>query len=149
MNQQTFLRVAKRELGLSYPELALAIGVSPRTIEKWSLHGLSQDFRMMPLMAVKFISRLLEDKKRIQVLAGDRETAETIDALASHVDREKYLDSLRTFDSLQRSANAMLRMRVVPNKPGFFKTQEEKNTWSEQEEIRNARQSGKARAIAR
>jgi len=141
--------VAKRELGVSYRELAAQIGVSPRTIEKWSLAERSPDHRGMPSMARKFISRLLEDRKRIQLEAGDRRTAETVDALVSHVSAEKLREALATFDALQRSASVFVPMTVAHDKPRYFKTLSEKNAWSAAEELANARRVGKARAPAR
>jgi transcriptional regulator with XRE-family HTH domain len=149
MDQQTLLRLAKRELGLSYRELAAEIGVSPRTIEKWSLDARSPDHREMPLIATRFISRLLEDRKRTRVLAGDRDTAEAVDAIVSHVSTEKLGDVLRTFDMLQRSAGALVPMRVAADKPRYFKTMADKNAWNEEEELDNARRLRKARASAR
>lgn len=146
MDQQTYLRLAKRTLGITYPQLASELGVSPRTVEKWSLDNRSRDHRKMPLIARRFLARLLEEKKRAQVLAGDRETAELVDAILTHVSREKYLDALRTFDALQRSANAFVRLATTPDKPRYFRTLAEKNAWSEQEEIRHARN---ARALTR
>ncbi len=141
MDQQTFLRLAKRELGVSYPQLAGEIGVSARTMEKWSLTDKSADHRQMPLMARKFIARLLEEKKYAQVLAGDRATAEVVDAIASHVNRDSYHEALLTFDSLQRSANRLVRLRVYHDRPCYFRNWSEKNAWSEEEEIRNARKA--------
>jgi transcriptional regulator with XRE-family HTH domain len=149
MDQKTFLCLAKRELGLSYPQLATIIGVSPRTMEKWSLNQQSADFRKMPLIARKFICSLLEEEKRRQILAGNRSTAEVIDAIVAHVSDEKYLDSLRTFEALQKSANAIVRLTVARDKPRYFRKPAEKNAWSEAEEIRNAKGTGKASAIAR
>ncbi len=149
MDQQTFLRLAKRELGVAYPKLASEIGVSARTIEKWSLDVRSGDHRKMPLIAEKFISKLLEEKKRARVLAGDRKTAEAIDAILSHVSKEKRQDALRTFDQLQRSANVFVQMTVAGDKPRYFRTLAEKNAWSEEEEIRHARRASQTRAFAR
>lgn len=149
MDQQTFLRLAKRELGVSYPQLAAQIGVSPRTMEKWSLGDRSSDHRAMPLIATKFISRLLEDLKRTRILAGDRGTAEAVDALVSQVNTEKLRDALRTFDTLQKSASVFVPMTVARDKPKYFKTLSDKNAWSEKEELDNARRAGKARASAR
>ena len=149
MKQQTFLRLAKRELGVSYRELAAQLGVSPRTIEKWSLGDGSADHRDMPLIAWNFISWLLEDMKRVRLQAGDRRTAEAVDAIVSHVSAEKLRKTLATFDALQRSASAFVPMTVARDKPRYFKTVAEKNAWSETEERRNARRVGKARAAAR
>lgn len=149
MKQQTFLRLAKRELGISYHQLANEIGVSPRTMEKWSLSDRSSDHREMPLIATKFISKLLEDLKRARLLAGDRRTAEIVDALVSHVDTEKLQDALRTFETLQQSSSVFVPMTVVRGKPRYFKTVSDKNAWSEKEELANARRANQARASAR
>jgi transcriptional regulator with XRE-family HTH domain len=149
MDHRTFLRLAKRELGLSYPELARQLGVSARTIEKWSLDERSPDHRGMPRMATKFLCHLLEDLKRRRVLAGDRGAAEAIDALVSHVDPQKSLAALHTFDALQRSANALGMMIVARNKPRYFKTSSDKNAWRAKEELEHARRIRKASAAAR
>lgn len=149
MDQQTFLRLAKRELGVSYRELATEIGVSARTIEKWSLDARSPDSRRMPLIARKFIERLLEERKRARVLAGDRRSAEAVDAIVSHVSSGKFRDLLLTFDTLQRAASVLAPMTVSRHKPGYFESPLEKNAWTEKEELRNARQIAKARASAR
>jgi transcriptional regulator with XRE-family HTH domain len=149
MDQQRFLRLAKRELDMSYPQLAAEIGVSPRTVEKWSLGDRSPDHRAMPLIACKFISRLLEEKKRSRVLAGDRGTAEVVDAIVAHVSANKLQAALRTFDTLQRAANTLVPMTLASDGPRYFKTLPEKNAWSEQEELRNARRVDKKSAPAR
>lgn len=149
MDQQTFLRLAKRELGFSYPRLAAEIGVSPRTIEKWSRSSQSDDHREMPLIARKFIGRLLEERKREQILAGDRDTAEAVDAIMSHVSREKYRDALRTFDELQITASMLVPMSVASDRPGYFRTLSDKNAWNENEEIRIARSARKKGTAAR
>lgn len=149
MDQQSFLRLAKKLLGVSYPRLAAELGVSPRTIEKWSLDAGSRDHRRMPRIARKFLIRLLEDRKRAHLLTGDRSTAETIDALLTHVSNTRYLDALNTFDALQRSANVLVRVSRSPNKPRFFVDLTEKNAWEAEEEIANARKTTKASAVAR
>ena len=149
MEQQSFLRLAKRELGLSYQELAVRLGVSARTIEKWSLTNASPDRREMPRIAVKFISLLLEDAKRTRILSGDRAGAEVIDALLSHVDPDKLRDCLRTFDALQRSAARLIPAARSARKPRYFVTLQEKNEWERKEELENARRIRQARAFAR
>lgn len=103
----------------------------------------------MPLIATKFISKLLEDMKRTRVLAGDRRTAEVVDALVSHVDQKKLRETLRTFDMLQRSASALVPMTVARGKPRYFKTVLDKNAWSRKEELDNALRARKTRAAAR
>ena len=149
MDQQVFLRLAKRELGLSYQELAARIAVSARTIEKWSLARTSPDHRAMPKIAAKFISHLLDDVKRSRVLSGDRTGAEVIDALISHVDPDKLRECLRTFDALQRSAAQLAPLARAHGKPRYFETLQEKNEWERKEELENARRIRQARAAAR
>lgn len=149
MDQQTFLRLAKRELGLSYQQLAARIGVSPRTLEKWSLARGSRDRRAMPRIAVKFIGHLLEDRRRSLILSGNRAAGESIDALVSHVDADKFRDSLRTFNALQQSASTLAPLSVVRGKPRYFVSLEEKNEWRRKEELVHARRVRKARASAR
>jgi len=149
MDQQTFLRLAKRELGTTYPKLAEEIGVGARTLEKWTLASRSGDARTMPLIARKFIARLLEDHKRARIMAGDRGSAEVVDALVAQVSADKLHEVLRTFDALQRSANALASMSAPRNKPRFFKAASDKNRWERKEEIRNARRIAQKSAGAR
>lgn len=139
MDQSTFLRLAKRELGFSYPALAVRLGVSPRTMEKWSLNSRSRDYRKMPRMAVRFIAELLESRKRECLAGGDRASAETIDAILAHVSLEKFIVSLTTFDRLQRAADAIAPMVVLPGRPPHFATLAQKNAWDQQVEMFNAR----------
>ncbi len=139
MKQQQFLRVAKRELGLTYPALARELGVSARTIEKWAMDRSSPDHRPMPLIATRFIVKLLGERKRELLAAGDRTAAETIDAIAAQVDAEKLAASLRTFDALQRSAHRLGAVAVPRRKPAFFRDFAQKNRWERDEEARNAR----------
>lgn len=138
MKQQEFLRLAKRELGLTYPALAQELGVSARTIEKWAMDPASPDHRPMPLIAKRFIVKLLDERKGHHLKAGDRAAAETIDAIAAQVDPRRLAASLRTFDSLQRSASRLFHP-VARRKPAFFRDFDEKNRWERQEEARNAR----------
>jgi transcriptional regulator with XRE-family HTH domain len=138
MNQRQFLRAAKRELGLTYPALAREIGVAARTIEKWSMDSESPDHRPMPLIARRFILKLLDERKRAVLLAGDRATAETIDAIAAQVDPERLAASLRTFDALQRSS-IVVQGGPPRLKPAFFRDFAEKNEWERREEVRHAR----------
>jgi transcriptional regulator with XRE-family HTH domain len=138
MNQQDFLRAAKRELGLSYPGLAEEIGVASRTVEKWAMSETSPDHRPMPLMARRFILRLLDERKRERLAQGDRAAAETIDAIGAQADRERRERSLRTFDTLQRNARRLMGSHPVRPKPDF-RSFSEKNRWEREEEVRHAR----------
>ena len=139
MDQQQFLRRARIELGIPYRRLAQELGVSERTVEKWSLHAQSTDRREMPLMAIRLILRLLDDRKRELLAAGDRAAAETIDALGAQVDPARLTASLRTFDALQRSARRMASISPPRRKPRYFTTLAKKNAWEREEEIRHAR----------
>jgi transcriptional regulator with XRE-family HTH domain len=138
MDQRDFLRLAKRELGLSYPALASELGVGARSLEKWTLDPASPDRRAMPLIATRFIIRLLDDRRRVMLDAGDRAAAETIDAIVAQVDPRRMNDALRTFDALQRSARRMGLVSGRP-KPERFRTFAEKNEWERNEEARHAR----------
>lgn len=138
VKQQEFLRVAKRELGLTYPALALELGVSARTVEKWALDPASGDHHPMPLMATRFIVRLLDERKGHHLKAGDRAAAETIDAIAAQVDPRRLAASLRTFDALQSSASRLVHPGAR-RKPAYFRNFGEKNRWERDEEARNAR----------
>jgi transcriptional regulator with XRE-family HTH domain len=140
MNRQAFLRRVRDELGLSNAQLANELGVSARTIEKWSLRADSDDHREMPLIAIRFILRLLDDRKRELLARGDRSGAEAIDALGAQVDPARLAASLRTFDSLQRSAARLVPMPTL-RKPPYFTTQAKKNEWQRKEELRNARRA--------
>lgn len=139
MNQQQFLRLAKRELELSYPRLASELGVGARTIEKWAMDPASPDHRAMPLIARKFVILLLDARKRSHIAAGDRAAAETIDAIAAQMDPDRLASSLRTFDALQRSARRLAPLRAPRGKPKSFRTLAEKNEWERAEETRHAR----------
>jgi transcriptional regulator with XRE-family HTH domain len=138
MDQQAFLRRATAELGLSYPQLAAELGVSERTVEKWSLKASSTDHRTMPLMAIRLTLRILDDLPRELLAQGDRAGAEAIDALGAQVDPARVASSMRTFDALQRSMN-----RLAPpmrrRKPRAFATPALKNAWERREETRHAR----------
>ncbi|HEX4944943.1 MAG TPA: hypothetical protein VFV55_11360, partial [Usitatibacteraceae bacterium] len=139
--QVSVLRLAKRELGLSYPRLATTLGVSERTMEKWALDPSSGDHRGMPLMARKFLCHLLEEAKRRHLSAGDRDSAERIDAIAANADPARMRVSLQAFDALQRTANALAPMRARPDRPRFFRTLAEKNSWEDKEILENARRA--------
>ena len=141
MDQQAFLRRARKELGVPYRQLAAELGVSERTIEKWSLRGASADHRAMPLMAIRFILRLLDERKRELLAHGDRAAAEAIDALGAQVDPARLAASLRTFDALQRSSRRMVAMGAARRKPRSFATLARKNAWERKEETRLARRA--------
>ena len=148
MNQQDFLRAAKRELGLSYPSLARELGVSARTIEKWAMTRASPDHRPMPLIARRFILKLLDEHKRQRLQQGDRAAAETIDAIGAQVDPQRLAHSLRTFDTLQRSARVFLGAYEPRPKP-VFRSFAAKNRWEREEEVRHARRIRAATARVR
>lgn len=139
MNQQSFLKRAKLELGLPYRVLAAELGVSERTIEKWSLKAASEDHREMPLMAIRLLLRMLDDRKREHLARGDRSAAEVIDALGVQVDAARLSSSMKTFDALQRSAVRLAPLRAPRRKPSYFATLSEKNAWERNEETRRAR----------
>ena len=141
MDQQTFLRRARRELGLAYGGLATELGVSHRTIEKWTLKPSSADHREMPLMAIRLILRMLDDHKRTLIARGDRDAAEVIDAIAAQVDPARLAASLRSFDALQRSARRLVPAETRRRKPRSFATLARKNEWERAEETRLARRA--------
>jgi transcriptional regulator with XRE-family HTH domain len=150
MDQSTMLRLAKREMGLSFPQLAGEMGVSGRTLEKWASPLGSADRREMPLIARKLLVRLLDDEKRGRLAAGDRRGAETIDAIAAHLDPARLRAALRDFDSLQRAARKLAPLGPLSTrKPRAFANLEDKNAWQRQEEARNARRIRAASAGAR
>ena len=138
MNQQDFLRAAKFQLGLTYPALARELGVSPRTVEKWAMAEGSPDHRPMPLIARRFVLKLLDERKQEKLSAGDRGAAETIDAIGAQVDPERRERSLRTFDGLQRVARRLMGDAPARPKPAF-RNFAERNRWQRAEEIRHAR----------
>jgi hypothetical protein len=148
MDQQAFLRRASAELGLSYPRLAAELGVSGRTVEKWSLKATSSDHREMPLMAVRLMLRLLDDRKRELLAQGDRAGAEAIDALGAQVDPARVASSMRTFDALQRSMSR-LAPPMPRRTPRAFATLALKNAWERREETRHARLAQAAAARKR
>ena len=141
MDQQAFLRRARRELGVPYRRLAAELGVSERTVEKWSLNGASADHRAMPLMATRLILRMLDDHKHALLGRGDRAAAETIDAIAAQVDPARLAASLRSFDALQRSARRWSAVERARRKPRSFATLAQKNAWERKEETRLARRA--------
>ncbi len=137
MDQRDFLRIAKRELGLTYPGLAGKLGVAPRTMDKWAMDPASPDHRAMPLIARRFVLHLLDECKRGHLAGGDRAAAETLEAVAAQVDGDRLAASLRTFDALQRSARSL--GHPSPRAKPAFRTMAEKNRWERDEEIRIAR----------
>ena len=141
MKQVSVLRLAKRELHMSYPRLARILGVSGRTIEKWALDPASGDHREMPLMARKFLCHLLEEPRRRYLVAGDRESAARLDAIAAQADPDRLAEALRAFDSLQRAAGVLAPMRSRVTRPRHFATPEEKNAWEEKELLDDARRA--------
>ena len=141
MEQQSFLRQASGLLRLPYRRLAEALGVSERAVEKWSLKRSSPDHRAMPLMAIRLTLRMLDDRKRELIAAGDRAAAEAIDALGAQVDPARLADSLRTFDTLQRSARRLAFFDAPRRKPRYFATFAQKNAWERKEETRLARRT--------
>ncbi len=138
MNQQDFLRAAKRELGLGYSSLAAELGVSPRTIEKWAMSESSPDHRPMPLIARRFVLKLLDECKREKLRNGDRAAAETIDAIGAQADPRRFALSLHVFDALQRTARRLQGAYTARRKPAFSSFAE-KNRWERAEETRRAR----------
>lgn len=150
MDQSTYVRLAKRELGLSFRQLAGEMGVSCRTLEKWASPAGSGDRREMPLIARKFLVRLLDDEKRRRLAAGDRRGAETIDALAAHLDQLRLRAAMAEFDSLQRTARKLAPLGPLSTrKPRAFANLEDKNDWQRREEARNARRIRAASAGTR
>lgn len=56
MKQQDILRLAMQQSGQTRAQLAAALGVSPRTLDKWLLPDASRDFRRMPETASRLIA---------------------------------------------------------------------------------------------
>jgi transcriptional regulator with XRE-family HTH domain len=150
MDPSTSLRLARRELGLSLPQLAAEMGVSHRTLEKWASPAGSGDRREMPLIARKLLSRLLDDEKRKRLAAGDRRGAETIDAIAAQLDPARLRAALRAFDLFQRAASRLAPLGPLSSrKPRSFANLDDKNAWQRREETRNARRIRAASARTR
>lgn len=139
MDQQIFLRLARNALGLPNHKLAQELGVSERTIEKWSMRSTSGDRRAMPLMAIRLVLRMLDDRKRELLAMGDRNAAEVLDAIGAQVDSSRRAASMRAFDALQRSARRLMPLEPARRKPRYFATLAQKNTWERRQEIRHAR----------
>jgi transcriptional regulator with XRE-family HTH domain len=150
MDQAIFLRLAKRQLGVTFARLADEMGVSSRTVEKWASPPESPDRREMPLIARKFLVRLLDDRKQSQLAGGDRKSAETIDAIAARIDPERLQVLLRAFDSLQRTARRLAPMEArATGTPRAFANLDQKNAWQREEEAKNARRLRAASARTR
>lgn len=126
---------------MPYRRLAAELGVSGRTIGKWTLRRTSGDYREMPLMATRLILRLLDDHKRALIARGDRAAAEVIDALGAQVDPARLLASMRTFDVLQRASRRLSPPGPSHRKPRSFATLASKNAWERREETRLARRT--------
>lgn len=60
-SQQMFLRQAKESLGVTWDELALASGISPRALKTYRMPESSQDHRALPNLARAAIERLLKE----------------------------------------------------------------------------------------
>lgn len=58
-SQQEFLHAAKRQLGVSWDELADRAQISPRAMKNWRLRDVSANHRKMPALARAAIERLL------------------------------------------------------------------------------------------
>lgn len=56
MKQQDTLRQAMQQSGQTRAQLAAALGVSPRTLDKWLLPDHSGDFRRMPETATRLLA---------------------------------------------------------------------------------------------
>jgi hypothetical protein len=140
MDQATLLRLAKRELQLSCPGLAETLGVSPRTMAKWTLGPDSGDRRAMPLIARRFLVHLLDAAKRRHLESGDRTAAERIDALSAQADPARMRESLLAFDALQRTADTLVPM-TVRRRPPHFRTWASKAAWEEKEALADTRRA--------
>jgi hypothetical protein len=57
MKQQALLREAMTQSGQTRIQLAAAIGVAKRTLDKWLLPEASRDFRRMPETALRLLAR--------------------------------------------------------------------------------------------
>ncbi|MDH5263126.1 MAG: hypothetical protein OEX21_00105 [Betaproteobacteria bacterium] len=124
--------------------------MSARTMEKWASPPRSGDRREMPLIARKLLVRLLDDRKRERLAAGDRKAAEAIDALAAHIDPARLEWSLRQFDALQGTARRLaVAVPVRSGKPKAFATFAAKNAWQREEEATHARAARAASARSR
>lgn len=57
--QQTLLRGAMSQLGMTREEFAARLSVSRRTLDKWLLPSESSDFRALPEMGRAYIQEIL------------------------------------------------------------------------------------------
>lgn len=65
-DQQSFLKAAKEQLGLTWDELAQASGINARALKTYRMPETSKDHRPLPDLARAAIARLLEVPKRSQ-----------------------------------------------------------------------------------
>jgi transcriptional regulator with XRE-family HTH domain len=56
MSQQDILRQAMQQASQTRAQMAAALGVSPRTLDKWLLPASSKDFRHMPETAARLLA---------------------------------------------------------------------------------------------
>ncbi|HDR9034256.1 TPA: hypothetical protein QDB07_001725 [Burkholderia vietnamiensis] len=65
-DQQSFLKAAKEQLGLTWDELAQASGINARALKTYRMPETSKDYRPLPDLARAAVARLLEVPKRNQ-----------------------------------------------------------------------------------
>lgn len=65
-DQQSFLKAAKEQLGLTWDELAQASGINARALKTYRMPETSKDFRPLPDLARAAVARLLEVPNRNQ-----------------------------------------------------------------------------------
>ncbi|WP_143066191.1 hypothetical protein [Burkholderia cepacia] len=65
-DQQSFLKAAKEQLGLTWDELAQASGINARALKTYRMPETSKDYRPLPELARAAVVRLLEVPKRSQ-----------------------------------------------------------------------------------
>ncbi|ODV43101.1 aspartate carbamoyltransferase catalytic chain [Cupriavidus sp. UYMMa02A] len=58
--QQTLLREAMSQLGMTREEFAARLSVSRRTLDKWLLPRESSDFRALPEMGRAYVQEILK-----------------------------------------------------------------------------------------
>ena len=59
-SQEDYLKTAKRELGLTWDELAAQVGIHPRALKTYRMPVTSKDHRALPSLAKRSIDQLLE-----------------------------------------------------------------------------------------